>query len=462
MHSIRDCDQNSPTLTMSLAQLPPELLHRVCSYSDLPEIKSIRLTCSQLAAIGAEYLLPEVETFFLRGSIDKVEQIARSPGVARGVRTLCFQADRLEELGSFEDWYAAQGHGYPRGWPALIRLSGPHETPGHQRTLRVEYQQHRSSSLITCYEQYQCLRSDQLRLQSHDKIRKSLLLLFKACPRLDKVYITMADGLRRSTTMKLPPFEMALVDAWGDIADIDMCVDQAEATLLAAHEANAMLESLAIATIFHRFFGRPQTAEKIHHAMHNVEELRVSFYGPQNVHRDDATSPEVLNQIHKDIKDQGLVRFFVSASELRRLRIAGPPICHLDTRLSIFPLVDTVGKTIWPNLRSLCLEYISCSQTDIATLIDHHQHALEYLHLADMDMTAGGTWHRVLQDIARKLPVLRRAWLFGCCHSADHGEGRYEFLFEDAGEELQHDVRPAMQDFLVRGGRMPRFHEYGV
>ena len=89
---------------MSLQDLLVELLHRICHYC-LNDIPSIRLTSRLFATVAAEHLLPEATVYFARESFDNLRAIAASHSVARGLRTLCFQADRLPRLTNYDAWY---------------------------------------------------------------------------------------------------------------------------------------------------------------------------------------------------------------------------------------------------------------------------------------------------------------------------------------------------------------------
>ena len=91
---------------MSLEQLPPELLHRICDTLE-NDIPNLRLSCRLLAATGAEYLLPEVHVHYVRESFDMIRAIAQSP-VAKGVKSICSHGARLTPLKTFEDWMKAR------------------------------------------------------------------------------------------------------------------------------------------------------------------------------------------------------------------------------------------------------------------------------------------------------------------------------------------------------------------
>ena len=91
----------APSTTISLADLPIELLHRICAHSE--GVCSFRAVCSAMAVVGAEYLLPCMSLYFVRESFEKIQQVAQSTDMAKGVKVLSFHADRLAPL-TYAEW----------------------------------------------------------------------------------------------------------------------------------------------------------------------------------------------------------------------------------------------------------------------------------------------------------------------------------------------------------------------
>ncbi|KAK4548225.1 hypothetical protein LTR36_010095 [Oleoguttula mirabilis] len=447
---------------MSLLELPPELLHRICGYCEVAGIKSVRCTSNLLAAIGAEYLLSEVEVFFVRESLDRMMQIAHSPGVAKGLRTLCFQADRLPILACRSDWEGKRDRSdFERetiaATPTSVEIRTLKSTPRGERLLNrrlvkaveTERKLDVKGRISAAYHLYETLLRDESRLETDGTARESLRTLFKASPRLDSIIFTVANELRHTTTTNVDSFNATLTHPFGDRDNQTWCIHQLQATLCAAYDANLDLASLAVATISYRFFDLPpDVADQVYRVASRLRNLRIDFNWCYDNDTDEMDDTE-LTGLLRDVKDQRLVHFFASASQLHRLKIGGP---YADRGALKLPLIDTVGDTIWPRLRTLHLEHFECTQEDLAHLMSRHARTLECVQLGEMTMKEGN-WNDFFESIAGKLPVLRKVLLEGqfLCLT---GSG-VEF---DFGDVVNGDIDPftgLMQDYVVDGGTMP-------
>ncbi|KAK5117877.1 hypothetical protein LTR85_008651 [Meristemomyces frigidus] len=448
---------------MSLLQLPPELLHRICGYCELAEIKSARRASTLLAAIGAEYLLSEVEVFFVRESFEKLTRIARSSGVAKGVRALCFQADRLQAFGSRTEWDRKRDRleverDAFRAAPTRAEVQALRTTPRGERLLsrwatKAEEAPTKSDMkglLSAAYEQYTILRQDESRMETDATARESLRTLFKAAPRLDSIVFTVANELRHTTTTNIESFKKTLTHPFGDRDNQTWCIHQLEATLCAAYEAHLELKSLVIATISYRFFGlQAGAAEQIYQVVSKLVDLQVNFNWCYDNDTDEMDYAE-LSGLLRDVKDARLVRFFSSAGQLHRLKIGGP---YSDHGISKLPLIDTVGDTVWPELHTLHLKHFECTQEHLSHLISRHARTLESLHLNEM-VISDGNWNDFLESIAGKFPELKEVSLrgeFGCL-PRHHGV-EYDFDFYDM--EGIDPFTKLMQDYVLNRGSLP-------
>ncbi|MCJ1429916.1 hypothetical protein MMC29_007831, partial [Sticta canariensis] len=76
--------------------LPSEIQRNIISWLVLPFLVHLRLASKTLAAIGAEFLLPEVHLLYRTASFERLEEIFRHPLISQHVTTLFYEADRLD------------------------------------------------------------------------------------------------------------------------------------------------------------------------------------------------------------------------------------------------------------------------------------------------------------------------------------------------------------------------------
>ena len=100
---------------MALDELPVEVLDRTCSFLSPNEVADWHLVNRAFAATGVEYLLPEITLFCVRERSKGAHKLTNYTAVARGVRSLCFQADRLQKKETFRDWDFEQEETICRG-----------------------------------------------------------------------------------------------------------------------------------------------------------------------------------------------------------------------------------------------------------------------------------------------------------------------------------------------------------
>jgi len=79
------------------------MLHRVVYLLVPKDVASARLTCSLLAAVGAEHLTREVRLLYEKESFESLNAISAHP-VSKNVTSLFFQGDRVKDYPTRESW----------------------------------------------------------------------------------------------------------------------------------------------------------------------------------------------------------------------------------------------------------------------------------------------------------------------------------------------------------------------
>lgn len=86
-------------------RLPVEILHWICSsFCVRKDVLKFRLVCTTFAAVGAQYMLPQVPVAFLPQSFVRLKAISEHPVISRYVTTIIYQADVLPSIKSFKEY----------------------------------------------------------------------------------------------------------------------------------------------------------------------------------------------------------------------------------------------------------------------------------------------------------------------------------------------------------------------
>ncbi|KAK5721216.1 hypothetical protein LTR17_014777 [Elasticomyces elasticus] len=445
---------------MSLQELPVELLHRIYDQCDDRDIPNFRLVSRLLATVGAEHLLPEAAVHFARESFNEIEEIAKTT-VAKGVRSLCFHAARLDPLPTFDDWDDQRVSANPndqRQASGLLRIEMTRDrTPEHIRTDRSARLAKRNlsrsmnirkghfsrRSLLSAYKAFQRLYADQKCLKRDGTARKAFAAFFKACSRLDSVVMTMANELRVTRNKRVKAFQEAMIFPFSEEHfKYYLGVQALESLLLGAYDAGKQLRRLA----------------DLHIGLASV------FDGDT-----EEQNEIVYERMLWDLKSGRVAEFVQAASNLTSLSITGPVSLDEDE----FPnvrLCYLVGAGRWSNLTALKLRWFDCTETELDCLLANHREKLQSLELVNAHFLEG-TWESFIPKIAGKFEALKTVRLRESFSSEAEGVwcNFIEFDFEAMKPEVEKGYgmfsRPhgayvdsytaAMEHHIRVGGEMP-------
>lgn len=257
---------------MSLGGLPAELLHRICRQCSTTDVANFRSVCSQFAVVGAGYLLPDLELYMMKDRFSAAQKALTNPRIAKSVRTLCLHADLFPHYDTFNYWndvreYDRTCPGYyslPEDYPSTEETVDMTDIDCGERLLQRELTKAcalgESSTaarrLVQAYQQYKALSASQDALWHHDSIRQRLRGIFVACPRLDRIILTVYGALYPWPFRTLSHFRKAMVYPGDSLLHRENCLNQhiIEYVLLAALEAGQPLKHLEMASVPHDFF----------------------------------------------------------------------------------------------------------------------------------------------------------------------------------------------------------------
>lgn len=205
----------------SLLKLSNELLDQVFEDCDIKSIKCCRLAHRTLREAADRHLLRELPLYYNQNSLDRLDYLGTShQHVAKGIKGVWLQLDRLGRLPTFESWKERctkqSGDRFAilsKDWKSLLDQDWDSELQKHRlykhSTLATsgllppdEWVRRVSSTLYLwrCYCRYTELYNHQSKLDRSIAWREKSAALFRACPYLKSVWITAGDIVRPTST----------------------------------------------------------------------------------------------------------------------------------------------------------------------------------------------------------------------------------------------------------------------
>lgn len=74
---------------------PAEVVHQIFSNLNLQDVAATRLVGRRYADIGAEYLVTRVRFFTEKGSLQRLRDFAKHPGMFKGIKTVVYEGNLL-------------------------------------------------------------------------------------------------------------------------------------------------------------------------------------------------------------------------------------------------------------------------------------------------------------------------------------------------------------------------------
>jgi hypothetical protein len=451
------------------------LLTHPCFFAArLASIKEVRLTSRILRNVANDHLLrPEVIAYFHRPSMENVKAIAGHAQIARAVRALCLQADRLEHYPTYSEWNARREEQLDlgrfrrdyvfEGIENLVPLTSEQWGDAAMREARnrditqlladsershnqsaAELPHVPEAQLRECYEYYTRCVEDQEHLAEgeHSTMRQCYAEFFRGCPNLVTVEVTMAHSLRLTTTRKNAIFQKGLVIPHGDPMSDAQGLDAITGIIQAAYDADFSPKELRMASLTHYLTTEEDLVEEAAAFLRNVQILQWHLATPF-LNDDLEVDPDEYEAIIEDLEGGNLATFLADAANLQFLDLEMPckEIGWASPRLNTI-----VGNNIWPNLTSFIINKIEASPESLSAFLLRHN-KLQVLHLAQVRLTSGD-WPSCFEMFAGKLPELNEVELRGRFENPDSWFCWFGALESTRGNNLERKFAR----FIIRGG----------
>ncbi|KAK5119598.1 hypothetical protein LTR85_007427 [Meristemomyces frigidus] len=439
--------------TVSLGGLPPEMLHRIFAYMKPKDVVSARLVCSLLATIGAEHLTEEIRLMYASDSFEDAKNLSAHP-VGKRVTRLFFLGDRVNEYPTLESW--ANGSEIARSLTSLESNTSPGLSPSAwdahlgagRRYARFSASGHEAT--LRSYTTTVNLFRDQQQLADSGADVEYLVDLFRHCPRLDSIELSIGSAHKRLGG-KLAPQKPA-----SDIEPYKAGAYHMQTICAATKTAGRTLKCLSAYDVGYRFLEQePSQAALMKEALKTLHSFRLRIAAAFDEDSYDENDVFEDNSDHASLLlSQGALRdILTSMPHLRILRLKLPSANADDELSPIGTLNDVVGSVIWPKLRDFGISTICTTENDLVDFLFRHSARLRRLSLSSIMLTHGN-WRTLFSHIAGRFPRLQKVKLSGDLSHHDGGRERAAFRFPIAGKKGS-PVRQAMERYVREGGAYP-------
>ena len=203
-------------------RLPLELLHTVCHHLPTPDVGNFRLVAKTFAAVGAQYLLPEIRTLFHPESLERLESISKHPVYSQGVTSLVHDGDTLYEFNSIRRWerHVVQPHDERDDVPERPPKTASDRDKDRdkraymrafRKMVRRPRHQYSRDELNKGWENYLCVFKLQEIMRTTDDDEKLLHHAMSRLPRLRSITYRTGHHYRKRTSAMKRLFGSALV-----------------------------------------------------------------------------------------------------------------------------------------------------------------------------------------------------------------------------------------------------------
>ena len=400
------------------AILPTEILLEIFQYLDTQNLKNARLACRGFNYSAAEYLFRVIDVSPVNRSLNRFRHIYQNPGFARHVEEIVWHDVHLhQEFVDREIWdnfyqpHVKEDTGWRRpfkiGWRVFRGAMQECIDPCFlarvaKRALTEGEEEDEKSRKV--YQIYYELIEEEQQIRSSGVCLEYLSQALRALPKLRKITITdefpgrslplrslfqdvegvskddiedifSRDGLRfESSWLSIPePFNLydsTLVDYHGfrTVIRALSSVDNSVRSLQIC--SNPWLSKSAGISPW-VFGGNAPTTEALTKVISSLQELSLEMSthywpgaaGPTSK----VVLPSMLNQA------KSLRSFSIDCNRKKRGR-------GLDLRIS-YDVFPACNATIWPQLHTLRLSFVSCRFDQLLSLILHHRSTLRHLAL---------------------------------------------------------------------------------
>ncbi|CAL8583225.1 hypothetical protein XPA_008856 [Xanthoria parietina] len=439
----------------SLDRLAPELQHMIFAAVDTCDTPTLRLTCKSLAAVGLEYILPEVELLFTPKSFERLRGISEHPTLSYHVKSLVYRADSLRTCDNIHDWYEQ----IPQA--AYIRFCDAHscgpKPPGSEfwqewaAWLGINRLSRLDPSTQTLFHdawvKYQALWNQQHELRRSGFGQAIIMTALSKLPRLKNIvlsnHVDMADPKKdrdyHGQYLNLKAHADVLAASVGDQGYSHCSGNPHLLSLLRGIvHGNIAVKNLSFGWVEWHFFEILGIIDLVRRALRSLTALKMRLIGYIDL-------PDYPSSV-ADL----VLAFFQSLPNLETLDVIFDAPGDFEQRID---LTAVFGNIVWRNLRVLSLEDLKTSQISLIDFLERHARTLKVLRIGFIELREG-TWPQIW------------AWVRNLLDLVDFGIREDICLKNEADTAVGHcecwDNREKIRNYVLRAAGTEYYTAYDL
>ncbi|KAL9023057.1 MAG: hypothetical protein Q9180_008415 [Flavoplaca navasiana] len=359
---------------------------------DVSDVPNLRLTCKSLAAVGSEYLLPEVDLLFIPESFNRLRRLSEHPVLSRHVKSLVYRIDSLKTCQNISEWWEQIPQAAYLGF-CSSNPSGPKPPddesylqwrdwiseqpflsldPSHQRLLRHKWEKH------------QLLWTKQEYLRQNNFGQAQLMTIVANLPDLKHIIVT--NYYFKEILPEPNPYRL-FGDVFGDLSGEynhghGAAVPQVLTVLRCIDHCRLPIRTLCFGLAEWHLFDNEDFIRLAKKTLGSLITLQMRM----------AVKP-VDSTYYLNLCRRGLLPdFFRSLPSIQRLDIEFDLFGGSNQPITEFQTV--IGTRVWSRLHTISLEYFLTSQHNLVDLFKRHARSLKVVNLSKIFLL-DGTWPNV-------------------------------------------------------------------
>ncbi|ROW02402.1 hypothetical protein VMCG_06072 [Cytospora schulzeri] len=391
---------------MNLTDFAPELIHLICSFLDVQDVRIFRLVCKTLGAVATSHVLSELVVFRYYRDLEMLRHFADHPDYSQHVRSLVYVCDVLNMLKgqplSFKKFAYEKEQGDYIRWVKdpendKIMRAPPNPSLGG---LRPPPPQNSEESSSEAYKRYSHAYAQQSHVLAEEL---DVTLLRDIVPKflnLKSITVTSVDYSYRGEERKLPSDDL--------FVSAKQCLEppgnhQTNALLLPLMGLKTIqLRSLKLEGLRLPFLEQLQDPSRVDEMIDlcrnlTTFEIHLDVGGDFGINpfEDDARIP--MAECRATVQKSGLRRLLGSMAHLEVLNVGFYPDRVNGNHPAALDDIIPEGMC-WKNLRQFTFGLIGATMQDMVDFIRRHGGTLTYFCLHDLRLIQS-SWLVFLEEL---------------------------------------------------------------
>lgn len=385
-------------LSLSLLELPPEILHTACSFLDEKDARILRLTCKRIGVVADCYAFQRLVFYLHAGDFDMLRYFASHDVFSKNVKSLIYTTDLLPERRLSLRKFVARLQLDDR-WYKTVYSRGSQETKG---TRPLERPQQTGDSVKKAYDKYVEVHQRQSEILANGEDFAVLKDVVPKFTGLREIIVSSRNYFREFTWVRTP-FDALCLRA-NDELEPQAC-RHIGSLLLPLVGLGPKIQSLCLTQVdwsFARQLEDPSRLTQMVEICRNITRFHINMdTGCSMSDEGGMFVAECRDTIRK-----GHLRLLLEA--MPNLESLGVVFSYMNEATGLYPaqLKDLVSETThWPHLMDVKFDVLEASRQDLICFISLHSSTLRTIELRDVRLIKS-SWRIFLpqlQELAEEM-----------------------------------------------------------